>query len=117
MGVDTAVDESRDIATVGRTVTEAGANSLILTSAFVTAGSTMARSMLPESQGGRAELPAPRIVIGTAVAFTALAMMAPFAPNFAGMWALLMMVVSLLDNGAPLLNSFLGITKQKGKKK
>lgn len=87
-------------------MTESGANSLILTSAFVTAGSTGARYMLPKSEGGRGQLPPARSVIGTAVAFTALAMMAPFAPNFAGAWALLVMVVSVLNNGAPLLNKF-----------
>lgn len=88
-------------------MTESGANSLILTSAIVTAGSSFGRTMLPEDLGGKGELPSARQVIGTMVAFTALAMFAPFAPNFAGAWALLIMVVALLDNGAPLLNKFL----------
>jgi hypothetical protein len=88
-------------------VTESGANSLILTSALATAGSTAARYMLPKSEGGMGRLPPVRSVIGTAVAFTALAMIAPFAPNFAGAWALLVMVVAVMNNGAPLLNKFL----------
>lgn len=88
-------------------MTEAGANSLIFTSAMVTAGSTAARYMLPKSEGGRGKLPPARFIIGTAVAFTVLSMMAPFAPNFAGMWALLIMTIAALDNGAPLLNNFL----------
>lgn len=88
-------------------MTESGANSLILTGAFVTAGSTAARFMLPRSEGGRGQLPPVRSVIGTAVAFTALSMLAPFAPNFAGAWAILIMTVATLNNGAPLLDKFL----------
>lgn len=92
-------------------MTESGANSLILSSALVTTGSTFARYLLPKSEGGKGQLPLARSVIGTMVAFTALSIFAPFAPNFAGMWALLIMVVSLLNNGAPLLNKYLGIPK------
>jgi hypothetical protein len=88
-------------------MTEAGAKSAVLTAALVTGGSTVARSMLPRDLGGRAELPSPRTLIGTAVAFTALSIFAGFAPTFAGAWAILIGVIALLDNGAPILNKFL----------
>lgn len=88
-------------------VTEAGAKSAILTSALVTGGSTVARSMLPDDLGGRGELPSARALIGTAVAFTALSIFASFAPTFAGAWAILIGVIALLDNGAPILDKFL----------
>lgn len=87
-------------------MTEASANSLVFTSALVTAGSTAARYMLPTDEGGKGSLPPVRTVIGTAVAFTILAMTTPFAPNFAGAWALLIMTVAVLNNGAPLLDKF-----------
>lgn len=88
-------------------MTQSDADSLIFASAVVTAGSTFGRTMLPKESGGKGTMPSPRLLIGTAVAFTALSLLAPFAPNFAGMWALLILTVSLLDNGAPLLDKFL----------
>lgn len=89
-------------------MTKSGADQLILTSAIVTAGSTVAGQVLPSDLGGKGHLPSPRILIGTAVAFTALAMLAAWAPTLAGMWALLILTVSLLHNAAPILNKVLG---------
>lgn len=88
-------------------MTKTGATGLVLTSALVTAGSTVGRQMLPAELGGKASMPGARMLIGTAVAFTALSMLATFAPNFAGAWALLIMTIAILDNGAPILNKFL----------
>lgn len=88
-------------------MTPQNADTVILTSAIVTAGSTFGRQMLPKDMGGKGALPSARTVIGTAVAFTALSLVAPFAPNFAAMWALLLMTIAFLDTGAPLLEKYL----------
>lgn len=88
-------------------MTPASSENLIFTSALVTAGSTFGRSMLPEDVGGKGELPSARQAIGLMVAFSVLSLLAPYAPNFSGMWAILLMTIAFLDNGAPLLDKFL----------
>lgn len=98
-------------------MTSQSAKGLILTSAIVTGGSTVAAKMLPDTLGGQGELPSPRILIGTAVAFTALSMLAGPAPGLAGAWALLIMTIAGLRNAAPILERFLGQPiPMKGKK-
>lgn len=90
-------------------MTKASADQLIITSAIITAGSTVAGELLPKRKGDKGNLPSPRILIGTAIAFTILSMLATWAPNLAGAWALLILAVSLLHNAAPIVNTILKV--------
>jgi hypothetical protein len=82
----------------------APADKIILSSMFLTLGSTTAASMLPESMGGNGELPKPRMLIAGALTFSALSMLSDFAPGLAGPLALVIGLSAAAYYAVPILD-------------
>lgn len=80
---------------------------VILSSMMVTVSSTMAASVLPEKYGGRGSLPAPRLLIGTGLAFFGLSILGDIAPAVAGPLAAAVAVTSLTYYGVPVLDNWI----------
>ena len=79
---------------------------VVLSSAIVTIGSTTAASVLPESMGGRGELPKPRMLIGGVIAFAGLSMLSDAAPGVAGPLAIAMAFTAMTYYGVPMLEAW-----------
>lgn len=80
---------------------------LVLTSAFITLGSTVAFSATPTKLGGKGELPSPRMLIGTGVTYFALSIMADTVPGIAGPLAVTIAVTALTLYGLPILDNYM----------
>lgn len=80
----------------------------ILTSMMVTLGSTTAASMVPDTYGGKGELPAPRLLIGTALAFFGLSILADLAPKLAIPLAASIAVTAVTYYGFPVASNWIG---------
>lgn len=78
----------------------------VLTSAMVTLGSTVAASMLPETLGGKGEIPKPRLLFGTAIAFTGLSIFAEIQPSIAVPLSAAIAITALTYYGIPLLDNY-----------
>lgn len=83
---------------------------VVLTSAMVTLGSTVGASMLPSKYGGKGELPTPRLLFGTAIAFTGLSILADFRPELGGPLAFAVAVTAATYYGFPLLERYFSPT-------
>lgn len=84
------------------------ADRVVLTSAILTIGSTTAASVLPVEMGGHGSLPKPRMVIGGALAFAGLSMLADVAPGVAKPLSVVMAFTAMTYYGVPLLNNWFG---------
>ena len=82
------------------------ANKIVMSSAIVTLGSTVAAEMLPSSVGGKGELPSPKLLFGTGLTFAGLSMLADFAPSFAGPLAAAIGITALTWYGMPLIDGW-----------
>lgn len=76
-------------------MTKQGATNAILLSGGITLGSVAAGFMLPESLGGKGELPPFRVFIGNGLAFTVLSALAGVAPSLAAWFAALVALNAL----------------------
>jgi hypothetical protein len=79
-------------------------NSVIMSSAIVTLGSTTAASMLPKEYGGKGEIPSPKLLIGTSLSFLGLSILGGFAPQLANPLSIAMAFTALTYYGFPVLN-------------
>lgn len=79
---------------------------IILSSMMVTLSSTMAANVLPEQYGGKAQLPAPRLLIGTGITYFGLSILGDVAPEMAGPLALAIAVTALTYYGIPLMDNW-----------
>lgn len=84
----------------------------ILTAALLTTGSTVAASVLPHTRNmspagcvcEKGDLPSFRMLLGQALVFTGLGMIAPGAPKLAGSFALVIAFTALTYYGLPILD-------------
>lgn len=83
------------------------ADRVVLTSAMLTLGSTVAASVAPKEVGGNGSLPSPKLLIGTSLAFIGLSMLADFAPHFAGPLSGAIAVTALTYYGIPLADNWM----------
>lgn len=81
-------------------------NKVVLSCAILTLGSTTAHSVLPESSGGLGKLPTPRLLIGTALTFMGLSMVADFAPQISTPLSMMVAGAGLTYYGIPLADNF-----------
>lgn len=79
---------------------------VILTSSLVTLGSTLAHSMLPDSLGGKGELPSARLLIGSGLAFMGLSILGMGAPRIATGLAITMGTTAAMFYGVPIADAF-----------
>lgn len=82
------------------------ADRVVMTSAFLTLGSTTAASLLPEEQGGAGTLPSARMLIGTSLVFTGLSMASDFMPSLAAPLAGAIALTAMTYYGIPLLDNW-----------
>ena len=82
------------------------ADKTVLTSMMVTVGSTVAFSVTPESLGGRGDLPAPLLLIGTGLTFFGLSILADAAPTVAAPLSVAIALMALTYYGIPLVNRY-----------
>lgn len=82
------------------------ADKVVLSSCILTLGSTTATSLLPEKYGGQGELPSPKLLMGTSLAFFGLSMLADFAPTIAAPLSLAMAMTALTYYGIPVLDNW-----------
>lgn len=80
---------------------------IILSSMMVTVSSTMAASFLPDKYGGKGELPTPKLLVGTGLAFFGLSILGDIAPAVAGPLATAVAVTALTYYGVPVLDNWL----------
>lgn len=81
----------------------------ILTSALITLGCTTAASVLPESVGGKGELPSPKLYVGTGVAYFGISTLSQGAPKVAQYLSVAIALTAFIAYGSPLLaNWFAG---------
>lgn len=78
------------------------ASRLVLISGTTTFASVFLGQAAPTEIGGKGKFPAPKIFVGTAVAFFGLSSMAEIAPDVAGGLAAAIMVTALIQYGIPL---------------
>lgn len=78
----------------------------VLTSAMVTLTSTIGATILPTKYGGRGELPAPRLLIGTGLTYFGLAILGDVAPSIAGPLAAAIAITALTYYGIPLMDNY-----------
>jgi hypothetical protein len=78
----------------------------ILSSALVTLGSTVSASVLPTKYGGKGDLPAPRLLIGTGLTFFGLSLLGDAAPSIAGPLALAIAMTAFTYYGLPVLDNY-----------
>lgn len=81
------------------------ADGAILTSAMVTAGSTIGSAVLPKDKGGRDIGVSPRLLIGTGLTFTALSILGDFAPGVAVPLSVTIAITALMWYGIPVLET------------
>lgn len=100
----------------------APADKVVLSCALITLGSTAAASLLPESSGGKGQLPTARLLIGTSLSFIGLSMLADFAPRLASPLAVLVATTAATYYGIPVADNYfnnatnpVGFGKKKGK--
>jgi hypothetical protein len=84
----------------------------ILTSAMVTLTSTISASVLPTQYGGKGELPAPRLLIGTGLTYFGLGILGDVAPSIAGPMAAAIAITALTYYGLPVLDNYFTGTAQ-----
>lgn len=87
------------------------ADKVVLTSALVTFGSTIAASTAPEKWGGKGEFPQPRLLLGSALAFFGMSILADLAPGIAGPLSAAMAITALTYYGIPILDAAFNGTK------
>lgn len=87
------------------------ADKVVLTSALVTVGSTVAFSATPKKLGGKGELPQPRLLIGTGITFFGLAILADFQPSIASPLSLAIAMTALTYYGLPIADNYLNPKK------
>lgn len=78
----------------------------VLYSTMITLGSTVGASVLPKDYGGRGELPAFRLLFGSALTFAGLGIMADIAPGVAVPLAVVIAVTAFTYYGIPILDNF-----------
>jgi hypothetical protein len=83
------------------------ADQAILTSALVTAGSTIGSAVLPVDKGGHDIGITPRLLLGTGLTFTALATLGSFAPGVAVPLSVTLAVTALMWYGIPVLEAIM----------
>lgn len=79
---------------------------VILTSMLVTVGSTVAFSAAPSKLGGKGELPAPRLLIGTGLTFFGLSILGDVAPGIAGPLAMAVALTAVTYYGIPVMDKY-----------
>lgn len=79
---------------------------IIMNSAIVTVGSTVAASALPTSYGGKGELPDTRLLVGSGLAFLGLSILGDIAPGVAGPLAAALALTALTYYGIPLADNY-----------
>lgn len=89
-------------------------DAVILSSAIVTVGSTVAASMLPKEYGGEGEFPSARLLVGSALTFAGLSMLGEFAPNLAAPLSVAIAMTALTYYGVPVADKWFAETP-KGK--
>lgn len=89
------------------------ADRVVMTSALVTASSTVGFSAAPKKWGGEGEFPSPRLLVGAALTFFGLSVMAEFAPKVAGPLSVCIAVTAFTYYGMPVLNNAFNTTKKK----
>lgn len=82
------------------------ADRVVFTSAVVTVGSTVAASMLPTDVGGKGQLPAARLLIGTSLTFMGLSVLSDFAPRLAGPLSASIAITALTYYGIPVADNY-----------
>lgn len=78
----------------------------VLYSMLITSGSTVGSSVLPESYGGKGQLPPFKLLFGTALSYAGLAILADYAPGLAVPLSVALAVTALTYYGIPLLERF-----------
>jgi hypothetical protein len=84
------------------------ADKVVLTSAILTLGSTVAASTLPEQYGGEGKLPEAKMLIGSSLTFMGLSMAADFAPAVVSPLSMAIAFTALTYYGIPILDNWLG---------
>jgi hypothetical protein len=84
----------------------ADTDKVVLTSSVITLTSTLAWSMLPESKGGKGELPSARLLIGSSMAFMGLSILGQFAPRITTGLSITMAITALTFYGVPIADGF-----------
>jgi hypothetical protein len=79
---------------------------VIATSAFVTLGSTVAASILPENMGGQGKLPSPKLLIGTGLTFIGVSIVTDVAPSIGVPLATCVGLTALMWYGIPIINKY-----------
>ena len=85
---------------------------VILTCTMVTLTSTTAAHFLPKSMGGKGEAPPVRMIFGSAITFTGLAMVGEFAPEVATGLSISLALTAMTYYGLPLLSNWLEDTNK-----
>jgi hypothetical protein len=85
---------------------------VILSSMLVTTASTFGASVLPQKHGGKGELPAPRLLVGTAITYFGLSILGDIAPAVAGPLAAAIGITAVTYYGIPLLDNWMNDNKQ-----
>lgn len=80
----------------------------ILTAGLITLGSTTAASVLPASMGGKGELPAVQLLIGTSLAFFGISALNEVAPAIANPLAAAVAITAFIYYGGPMIQNYLG---------
>lgn len=95
----------------------ANTDTVILNSALVTIASTVGFSFAPKSYGGNGEFPAPKLLIGTGLAFMGLSILGDAAPGVAGPLSVAVAVTAFTYYGLPVLDKAFGADSNKKEKK
>lgn len=83
------------------------ADKVVLNSAIVTMGSTMAASVLPESYGGQGGLPSPRLLVGGGLTFVGLSILGDIVPAVARPLSAAIAVTALMYYGIPIADNYM----------
>lgn len=81
------------------------AQRVIIVTGVITGVCVIGKNMLPEEYGGTGELPSARLLISGGVMYLVIASAAEFAPSFAGMLAIAVMVTAVRLYGIDLLTT------------
>lgn len=84
------------------------ADKAILMSAMITLTSTVGASAAPSKFGGKGELPPPRLLVGTGLAFMGLSMLGEIAPRLAVPLAASVALSAAMYYGIPVLDCAFG---------
>ena len=88
---------------------------VVLYSAMLTLGSTVGKSMLPSKYGGQSGLPSPRLLFGSALTFTGLAILADFKPELANPLSAAIAVTAVTWYGLPLMEQYMFVNQEQDK--